>query len=57
MGKQNIDTQNCKLERQTLVSKINEKFSINPTLEFNIETKQAVGNKMVSFYNNFGMLG
>ena len=55
MGKQNIDTQNCKLERQTLVSKINEKFSINPTLEFNIETKQAVGNKMVSFYNNFGI--
>ena len=48
MGKQKIETQNCVLAKQTLVAKIKEKFSINPTLEFNIETKQPVGSKMVS---------
>ena len=48
MGKQQIDTQNCKLPKQTKVSVIKEKFSINPTLEFNVETKKPVGNKLVN---------
>jgi hypothetical protein len=48
MGKQQIDTQNCKLPKQTKVAVIKEKFSINPTLEFNIDTKKPVGNKLVT---------
>jgi hypothetical protein len=32
------------------VAVIKEKFSINPTLEFNVETKKPVGNKLVNIF-------
>jgi hypothetical protein len=48
MGKQHIDTQNCKLPKQSKVAVIKEKFSINPTLEFNVDSQKPVGNKLVT---------
>jgi hypothetical protein len=50
MGKQHIDTQNCKLPKYTKVAVIKEKFTINPTLDFNIDSKKPVGNKIVRFW-------
>ena len=48
MGKQHIDTQNCKLPKQSKVAVIKEKFSINPTIEFNVDSQKPVGNKLVT---------
>jgi hypothetical protein len=34
----------------TLEAKIKEKFSINPTLDFNVGSKLPVGNKIVRIF-------